>query len=358
MRYLQLLIISLFLVSCEEYFTPDIDKQEVAYAFDGLITDQPGPYRVTITKSEGYNGKNTIVTDAEVFIKCSDGKTHKLLPDSSGSYRTDSASFVGEVGKTYQLIVNTADNKKFTSDPEEMLACPEIDVVSAKYYETKKIVTNGSSYFNELEKGICATNCTNTAGFTPYYRYECKTIIQTRQLYDSPILIERYIYRPITSFGSLMIADASQYKTNRISENPLNRVTNTALLVRFNNLVPDSVLADDNYKVYNCGIYVLVNQYSLSEKQYIFWKAVNDQQKSRNYLFGQIENQPVGNMHSETDVNALGFFCVSAVKQKYGAFSLNENKNKINSYNAFCFPDTDTIAIYERPQDFTIMFQN
>ena len=354
MRYLLLLIISFFLLSCEEYFTPDIDKQEVAYAFDGLITDQPGPYRVTITKSEGYNGKNTIVTDAEVFIKCSDGKTHELLPDSSGSYRTDSASFVGEVGKTYQLIVNTSDNKKFTSDPEEMLACPEIDVVSAKYYETKKIVTNGSNYFNELEKGICATNITYASNFTPYYRYECKIILQTRQRYDSPMLVERYIYRPITTLRQLMIADASQYSDNRIYENTMSKVSTTALNVRIDSLVPDN----NEYKVSNCGEYVLVSQYSLSEKQYNFWKAVNDQQKNSNYLFGQIENQPIGNMQSDTGDKTLGFFCVSSVKQKHGAFSLNEKKKTIKSYNVAYFPDTDTVAVYERPQDFTIMFEN
>ena len=359
MRYLKIIIIALVLVSCEEYFTPDIDKQEIAYVFDGQITDMPGPYKVTISKSEGYNGRNAIVTDAKVRIVCSDGNVYELTTDTAGNYLTDSASFRGEVGKTYQLVVNTSDNKTFTSDPEEMLACPEIDVVSAKYYETKKIVTtDGSDFYNELERGICATNSTNTENYTPYYRYECKTILQTRQLYDSPILVERYIYRPITSYGLLMIADANQYQTSRISENTLSKVTTTALHVRLNNLIPDSVLAEDNFEVYNCGEYVQVSQYSLSEKQYNFWKAVSDQQKSSNYLFGQIENQPIGNMHSETGDKALGFFCVSSVKQKFGAFSLNEKKKKINTYTAFCFPDTDTVAIYERPQDYTILFQN
>ncbi len=61
-------------VCCEEYYEPNIEKQETAYVFDALITDQPGPYHIRITKTNGYsNDTMDVIEDAYVGVKCNDG---------------------------------------------------------------------------------------------------------------------------------------------------------------------------------------------------------------------------------------------------------------------------------------------
>lgn len=342
------------LVSCEEYFNPDTDATEPIYVFEGLVTDQPGPYRVNITKTYGYNSKIENITNAKVYIECSDGRSYGLKYDLSGSYLTDSAQFVGEVGKAYKLVAILADGQQFESTREKLLPCPDVEKVDGIYYESKKITKVGDRYMDETEYGICATNTTSSAGYTPYYRYECNIVLQVRQHYPGTIPVERYVYRPLNLGNSLFIADANNYTDNKIIGNQLYKTSINALHVGIDLMIPGLT----EFEVRNCGEFIRVKQYSIDEKQYNFWKAVKDQQESSNYLFGQVENQPIGNMSGKKGEKAFGYFCVSAVKQNMCALSLNERKKIVRRYDISYFPDTDTVAYYAEMQDYTIMFEN
>lgn len=354
MRYLKILITIVLFTSCEEYFRPDIDDTPPMYVFDGLITDQPGPYKVKIMKTFGYDGKIETITDAKVRIECSDGSTHRLTYDTTGCYLTDSATFVARVGKSYKLVAIFADGQHYESSKEEMLPCPDIDEVNGFYYETKEVITNGGEYFNNVESGICATNTTSAAGFTPYYRYECKIILQTNQHYPGIFPVERYIYRPLVPEGLLVIANANDYTDNKIVGNQIYNTSKKVMLHGIDTLVTDM----PTYVILNYGEFVRVKQFSMNESQYKFWKAVKDQQENKNYFFGQIENQPVGNVFSSKGEKTLGYFCVSAVKQNFGALGLKESNKHVKKYNSDFFPDTDTMAYYELPQNYTILFDN
>lgn len=356
MRYLKIIIAVLLLAGCEEYFHLDTDATEPIYVFEGLITDQPGPYKVKVTRTNGYNDDKTIevITNARVRIDCSDGKSYNLIIDNSGYYLSDSASLVGEVGKSYMLFVTTSDGKVFESSWEELLPCPDIEEVSAKYYEEKILSTNGSDYFDETDFGICATNTTNATGFTPYYRYECKIVIQIHQYYPGLFPENRYVYHPVTQQGLLFIANANNYTDNRIVGNQLYKTRKKLFNLTVDTLIPEM----PEFILQHRGEYVLVKQYSMTESQYKFWNAVKDQQENSNYLFGQIENQPVGNMSCKSGDRAFGFFGASAVKQNFGAFSLVEKTRNVMIYNIDSFPDTDTVAYYDHPQNYTISFAN
>lgn len=355
MRYFKILIAVILLVGCEEYFRPDIDASEPVYVFEGLITDQPEPYKVRIMKTFGYSSKTEFVTDARVNVKCNDGRAHVLKLDSTGYYTSDPTKFVGEVGKSYQLDVYTMDNKHFESTIEELLPCPDIENLNGLYFETKKIKTNGDIYYDEVEYGICATNTTATAGYTPYYRYECKMILQTQQRYTATgMTADRYIYRPLLSTGSLFIADANNYTNKKITNNQLYKTSTKTILAGIDSLIEGMT----NFTICNYGEFILVKQFSMNEKQYKFWKAVKDQQESSKYLFGQIENRPIGNITCKTGEKAFGYFGVSAVKQDFCALSLKHTNNTVKKYDIKYFPDTDTIVVYDSPQPFTKFFEN
>lgn len=354
MRYLKIIIAIVLLASCEEYFRPDTDVTEPAYVFEGLITDQPGPYIVKITKTYGYNSEIERVTDAKVRIECSDGYTARLKYNPLGYYQTDSATFVGEVGKKYKMVAIFADGLHFESTQDELLPCPDVEEVNGTYFENKKILTKGDTYYEDIDFGICATNTTNAAGFTPYYRYECKLIIQTRQYYPGTFPEERYVFHPVTPSGTLFIADANNYADNKIIGNQLYKTMNKTMRLGVDSLVPGM----SEYEVYNVGEFVRVSQFSMNENQYKFWKAIKDQQESTNYFFGQIENQPIGNIKCNTGEKALGYFCVSAVKQNFGALGLKVSTKEVRKYDADTFPDTDTTAYYKIPPDYTIYFDN
>ena len=355
MRYLKILIAVIFLVGCEEYYQPDINVSEPAYIFEGLLTDQPGAYNVKVMKTQGYNTDLESITDAIVRIECSDGHSYRLqYDDSVGCYVSDSASLVGEIGKSYKLVVITSDKKHFVSTSEMLYECPDIEELSGIYYETKRIVKSGSNYFDEIDMGICATNTTNADGFTPFYRYECKVVLQARQHYPGSMPEERYVYRPVDLKEYLFLADARNFNNNKIVGNQLHKTLSRALHAGIDSLVPGM----EEFEIHNCGEFIHVKQYSMTENQYKFWKAVKDQQENSKYFFGKLENQPVGNIIGESGDKALGYFCVSAVKQDFCALSLVERQKVVKKYDIDYFPDTDTIAYYKYPQKYTILFEN
>lgn len=361
MKHLYILLLVILFVSCEEYYEPDIDKQEPAYVFDALITDQHEPYCIRITKSHGYNNGTELVENATVGVNCDDGNYYPFQYSYNGCYYSNPGEFVGEVGKSYQLKVTTSDSALFLSDWEELLPCPDIDYISAKEYQTKKITSNGSEYFEEVESGIMVMNSTNTNGFTPYYRYKCDIVVQTMQYYPLSIPVEILIYRPLNARSMLRIVDANKYSGGIITDNQLYQTPYLTFQYQDESLMPGV-----EFRLRYCGEFVLVKQYSLSENQYVYWSAINDLQSKTNYLFGQLENEPVGNISSLSDAKALGYFCVSAVKQKYMAYSLvvqkgwhNSVTKSIREYVPDCFPDIEGIEIYDSIKpDYFIRFEN
>lgn len=356
MKRFYIILLCLLFASCEEYFTPDIDEQEPQYAFECLITNQPDVYKLSITKTSGYGSSNKIeiVTDAKAKIITSDSAIYPLLYNSTnGCYCSNPDKFIGQIGKSYQLQVTTADGKTFKSDVVEMLDCPDIEFVNAQYYYKKKLVTTGAGYIEEGEDGILVNNTTYAQGYTPYYRYECKLLLQSRQHYPEAIPIERYIYRPISGYGNLYLANANDYVDNKIIE---NKLCNTAYISL--NYQDPYILPEKEFSVRNIGEFVSVKQYSLNEKEFLFWEAIKDQQTNTNYLFGQIENQPVSNIKGVNGEKALGYFCVSAVKEKLRAFSLSLRNREVRPFSVPYFPDLDSVTIYDAQPDFYISFTN
>src|SRR5581483_8560589 len=113
-----------FLCSC-------VDSIEISPSFlptlvvEGLITDQPGPYVVTISRAVPVTQDAQLQTPpiyesgATVVIQDDQGNRETLIEKSSGSYYT--SFFQGIVGRTYSISIKTIDGSTYESIPETML---------------------------------------------------------------------------------------------------------------------------------------------------------------------------------------------------------------------------------------------
>jgi len=349
-------IIIFILIGCEEYYTPDIDKQQSNYVFNGVITNQSGPQKVRITKSLDFNSLNSFecVLDARVFIEEKNGRTINLSLriDSIGYYVTDS-SVVGIVNNEYRLHVIMADDKEYYSSYEKLLAAAPIDTLSAEYYQTIISSKESDGYSTQTIDGIRILNNTESEQYTPYYRYFCNMVFQTVQIFKtSPLTTSRYIFRPVTSYGNLYIANGNEYTNHNITNNPLYLARRSMIELEF----PD-IIEGVEYDIVNCGVMVKAMQYSLSENAYNYWKTIADQQKASNYLFDPIEAQVKGNLRCQSDTTELvfGYFGASAITEKLRAFGL-DNKNDIISRPVRYFPILDSTIIDSIEPHFFINF--
>ena len=102
-----LFITSLILLfySCEEIITIDLNNADQKIVIEGIVTDQPGPYTVTITKTTDYYNPESYptVSGAQVSITDDKGFSEQLYEITDGIYQT--VNLQGTSGRTYTLTV-------------------------------------------------------------------------------------------------------------------------------------------------------------------------------------------------------------------------------------------------------------
>jgi len=97
--------------SCRKVIKVDLNASAPKYVIVGNVTDEPGPYRVKITRSVNFDQDNNFpgVSNAQVLITdITAGITDTLTEESAGSYITHFMS--GIQGHTYSLKVTSGND--------------------------------------------------------------------------------------------------------------------------------------------------------------------------------------------------------------------------------------------------------
>jgi hypothetical protein len=107
-----LLLLSVIGFACQKVIDVDLNSAAPQIVIEGNISDSPGPYYVTLSKTVNFDQPNTFppVTDANVVISDTVGNSELLTETSPGTYRT--SVIQGTPGRTYTLDV-TAEGKEY-----------------------------------------------------------------------------------------------------------------------------------------------------------------------------------------------------------------------------------------------------
>jgi Domain of unknown function (DUF4249) len=136
-KYYLYIIFLIFLVnSC---ITPIANFEQVAnksfLTVESFITDEQGQQRTRIYMSADkiLGSYFTPVSRAKVYIVDEKGVKEDLVEQAAkGTYLT-SSKFVGRVGGTYTLNIETIDGKKYQSTAETMKPVPEIEKIITQF---------------------------------------------------------------------------------------------------------------------------------------------------------------------------------------------------------------------------------
>lgn len=125
-----LLAILLFVGGCKEVYYPEIDRISNVISVEGLITDQPGPYRIRLSRSSYFYDVDLSqrITGARVAVYDDKGGYFLFSEVSPGIYQSP-AQMTGMVGNTYTLEFETEDGELYRSYPQKML--PPYEITSA-----------------------------------------------------------------------------------------------------------------------------------------------------------------------------------------------------------------------------------
>ena len=127
-----------------DFNSPDAASQLVV---EGLITDEPGPYFVKLTRTRktlDFSATKT-VSAIKVVIFDNVGNSEVLTETYPGFFSTKANGIRGIIGREYYVRIETRDGKIYESTPEKIMPAGSIDNLYSTFEEFQPL-TGGPRY--------------------------------------------------------------------------------------------------------------------------------------------------------------------------------------------------------------------
>ena len=313
-----LFLFILLLNGCIVQFIPETGEDQDLLVVEGLITDQPGPNTIRLSKSLPLGVKNAAKPLEGCIVTISDdlGNYYSLNETVAGTYVTNPTNFQGIIGRWYTLHINTStdnNNLNYQSFPMEMKPVPPIDSI---FYE-KEVIKESDEFSPAVEVCQIYLNTHDPENSCKFYRWEYSETWEFRLPF--PVLNNTCWIS--NNSDKINIKTTAAFKEDRINRYPLNYISN---------------LTDRLRVKYS----ILVNQYSLNEDEYVYWEKLQNIAEQVGGLYDITPALIPSNIWCVEDPNekVLGYFSVSANSSKR-IFIKDNFSGVINLYNQ-CIGDT------------------
>jgi hypothetical protein len=297
--YIFFLSLLFILNSCISQFVPEIQEDKELVVVEGIISDQPVAYTIKLSKSLPLGLKKNIPKPMKgciVSISDDQGKSFNVKETVAGMYITDPTKFIGVIGRSYTLHINTGTtggNHNYESLPLEMKKVPPIDSI---YYE-KVAIGNNEIYTKASEGAQIYLNTHDPTNNCKFYRWEFSETWEFHLPND--YTVPNNICWISANSGLINVKNTSVLGESRIIKYPLTFISSSTDRLAW------------KYSI-------LVNQYSLNEVEYTYWEKLQTMSEQVGGLYDITPSSIPSNIRSIDDPTevVLGFFSVSAVSSK------------------------------------------
>ncbi len=269
---------------------------------DGLITDQPGPYTVELTKGfyiESKSSVKTYISASRVVISDNAGNSEVLTEKSQGVYQTSVNGIRGKAGRVYTLRVELLDGRVYESKPDSMAAPGQMERVYFQYKETRNNDGSLAYGFDVLfDANVSELPIYNFLWkFNGTFQVETNPERFTRPCGEArcpaPLPCSGYVLGPggltfvapcecctcwVNFFGDLPVVSDGQF-------NQAGRFIGIR-----GGYVPITQWT------FQHKVHVAIEQLSLSRNAFAFWRAVRIQKEAVNNIFQPVTGKIPGNM--------------------------------------------------------------
>ena len=331
--------------SCYKVYEPRIDNSNKVLVINGLITNKTEAYHVILTYADAFNSTTSElpVKAANVYVTDNLENSYIFHEGDNGNYISDSLQFTGMPGRVYRLHIITSDGVAYESDPQRIFPEVNPDSIYAEFdnqeilerYTGLKVNTHGADILIDIR---------NQSDSLPRYRFTSNLVMQYYEYYliqknwnDPCIHFDIYCWKTVNANSNFNLTD-EEYSLNSAS-------------IKKHQIC----FLDDNYNVYamkyglevnwadTTGIptrrgfqFILIhhrilylNQYTLNNETYLYYKSLYEQLQSESKLFDPIAVQLTGNIKciSDPEKRAIGFFEASSVNNSAYIVDLRNLKN-------------------------------
>ena len=311
-----ILVLAIFLSSCEEVYHPAIKTAGGQLVVEALITNDSTQNFVHLTRTTGFYSVSTsqIVTGAVVKLVDTNGNMLQGVESTSGMFGFKKTP---QVGQRYKLQILTQGDL-YESETVAMPPIPVIDNFYSARVDKKEYVTNASGVpvattvtGQELYLDAPLTAaCSN-------YRFDFKAVVEWVYVVpNTPI--------PPTIFGWQTLYDNNTYNLagqKKFSQS--GRIEKQLLMM----------LPYDTYGLIQFGASVsgwifMLRQYGTTQGSYDYHEMLNSQLTAQGSLFDPVQTQIYGNITCKTDSSkiAYGYFDLNSTRQYryYVSFSTSD----------------------------------
>lgn len=325
-RKLRWTVVFVLLTACVDRITFDIPRTDPQLVVEGMITDQPGPYTVKVsrtfsTREPAFN--NGSAGKSKVLLFADDVFLEELREIESGVFQT-SPGTRGIIGKSYFITIDTEDGKHFISEPETLRPVGAVTDIRFKFESQVSQTANGAvnaDHFNIYADGAKTSDPESYSRwrFTGTYHLHTNPELAFQIGREGQIVPTPFECSGFTSDGSNLIYNrpceccdcwVTEPDKSWVVSNP-HDVTDSGYKSVFVGQV--AINSETFYEKYH----VKVEQLSLSPKAYEFYRLLAAQVEGVKSLFQPSIGEITGNIVAVgSDDRAMGYFSASAIQTR------------------------------------------
>jgi hypothetical protein len=323
-------IFSYFLIlicsACVDRITFDTDiPSAFPVVIEGYISNQPGPYKIKVSKSFDIESKLSLRTPISVKrLTISDdvGNQEELIAVSEGEYQTDPNGIRGVVGRTYSIRVELLDGRVYESKPDKLMPAGTVDNV---YFQYKSQTNSDQS----TEYGFDLLFDASAANQEAYYfmwkmlgtfRYDTNPELYTVPCGESrcpkPLPCSSYIIGTDGQLQYVKPCECCSCWSTILNPEPIISDSQVINVGKFRSVKGGYIPITGWTFMYK--VHVEIQQFSLSPQAFVFWKAIRDQKRANGSLFQPQSGKIPSNFKQLSGVKAPieGIFFATAIHSK------------------------------------------
>ncbi len=330
MKLSHISILILFaLVGCVDLLNLSVSGSDRVPVVDGMITNEPGPYTVKLFWSSNVGdilAHAPPMTDATVTLFDDQGASETLQEKGRGIYQTNSIQ--GEVGRTYHLEFTSPDGQHYSSKPELLAPAGSLDSLYFQFIQNEAIQAgvavpnNGFNMYVNAKgnNGQSLLRWTWSGTYEVLTHPELATVPNTGMpglppYLAAPLACSGYISPDLISIQKVNQCTCCQCWVEQFQSSPV--LSNNQFVANENYQRLNIAYIPANPSYFFNKYYFEVQQLSVSQNTFEFWKLIQSQQSLGTNLFQPPIAKVVGNIVSSTaETQALGVFSACGILRR------------------------------------------
>ncbi len=302
----------LFVPSCIDPI--DFSKGNVSKSLvvDGLITNEPGPYVVYLTRTSEYGsyyGDTEEVEGAIVLISDDLGNSEILTETyTPGIYKTDPDGIQGIPGRYYKIEIETPEGKHYESKPELLSRVPEIDSIYYEHQQHQEL--DDDNIVQNFEGFQIYIDTSDPENDKNYYMWSW---VGTHEVHTQPWnYVDGRFPAPKDCCETCWISERPGYidvfDDNYLGGNQINK--KPVAFVR--------IIYSNGARHFRGKYHIEVKQLSVTKEAYNYWSSIEEQMNSTGSIFEPAPSAILGNIENVNDPEDIifGYFGASAISTK------------------------------------------